>query len=127
MEILFTVCIFIFANFFDIFSGTGYLKFLFLNGRSDDIVITGGENISLSKIKTILFKHHDISDVYLDTEYDDQIGTIISAFVEVLNNNLNVHLTCCNWLNAFKPNNFELGSISISAKNCLASLDKSVL
>jgi len=53
-------------------------------------VITGGENISLSKIKTILFKHHDISDVYLDTEYDDQIGTIISAFVEVLNNNLNV-------------------------------------
>ena len=65
-------------------------QFLFLHGRSDDIVITGGENISLSKIKTILFKHCEISDIYLDTEYDDKIGTIISAFVEVSNNNLNV-------------------------------------
>ncbi len=65
-------------------------KFLFLKGRSDDIVITGGENISLSKIKYILFKHNDISDIHLDTKHDDNIGTNISAFIEVSTDNLDV-------------------------------------
>ena len=63
-------------------------NFLFLNGRCDDIVISGGENISLSKIKNILYKHDEISEVYLDTKYDDDFGTIISAFVEVSNDEL---------------------------------------
>jgi acyl-CoA synthetase (AMP-forming)/AMP-acid ligase II len=65
-------------------------NFLFLTGRCDDIVINGGENISLSNIKNILFKHKDISDVYLDTKYDDNIGTKISAFIEVSKDNLSV-------------------------------------
>lgn len=73
-------------------SDLGSIKnnFLFLQGRCDDIVIIGGENISLSKIKYILFKHHDISDVYLDAEYDDSFGTKINAFIEVSKNNLSV-------------------------------------
>ena len=53
-------------------------------------MINGGENISLSKIKNILFKHKDISDVYLDTKHDDDIGTKISAFIEVSKDNLSV-------------------------------------
>tara|TARA_B110000263_G_scaffold248927_1_gene265049 strand:- start:1104 stop:2459 length:1356 start_codon:yes stop_codon:yes gene_type:complete len=73
-------------------SDIGNMKknFLFLTGRCDDIVINGGENISLSKIKNILFKHKDISDVYLDTKYDDNIGTKISAFIEVSKDNLSI-------------------------------------
>jgi len=73
-------------------SDTGVMKknFLFLTGRCDDVVINGGENISLSKIKNILFKHKDISDVYLDTKHDDDIGTKISAFIEVSKDNLSV-------------------------------------
>ena len=65
-------------------------NFLFLNGRCDDIVISGGENISLSKIKNILYKHDEISEVYLDTKHDDNFGTLISAFIEVSNDNLGV-------------------------------------
>ena len=65
-------------------------NFLFLNGRCDDIVISGGENISLNKIKNILYKHDEISEVYLDTKHDDNFGTLISAFIEVSNDNLGV-------------------------------------
>ena len=65
-------------------------NFLFLNGRCDDIVISGGENISLSKIKNILYKHDEISEVYLDTKHDDNFGTLISAFIEVSNDSLGV-------------------------------------
>jgi len=57
-------------------------RFLFITGRSDDIVISRGENISLSNISNLLFQHDNIVDVYLDTEKDDY-GTVITAFVEV--------------------------------------------
>ena len=73
-------------------SDTGFIenRFLFLTGRCDDIVIKGGENISLSKIKNVLFKHKYITDVYMETENDDNIGTKIDVFIEVSKNNISV-------------------------------------
>tara|TARA_B100002052_G_scaffold55954_1_gene49129 strand:+ start:24 stop:1379 length:1356 start_codon:yes stop_codon:yes gene_type:complete len=69
---------------------TGYFKnhFLFLTGRSDDIVIKGGENISLSKIKNFLFQHQSIIDLYIETYQDDEIGTFIEVYIEVSDTNL---------------------------------------
>lgn len=66
----------------------GFLKkrFLFIEGRCDDIVISGGENVSLSNIKNLLFQHNNIIDVHLNAEKDDRYGTLITAFVEVSEN-----------------------------------------
>ena len=58
-------------------------RFLFIEGRSDDIVISSGEKISLSNIKNLLLQHDNVMDVYLDTEKDDRYGTIIRAFIEI--------------------------------------------
>ena len=71
-------------------SDTGYFKnnFLFLTGRSDDVVIKGGENISLSKIKNLLFQHQSIIDIYIETYQDDKIGTVIEVYVELSDANL---------------------------------------
>ena len=72
-------------------SDLGFKKnnFLFITGRCDDIVISKGENISLSHIKNILFQHRDIVDVYLETQQDDHYGTKITAFVQVATDDLN--------------------------------------
>ncbi len=66
-------------------SDVGYLKnrFLFIDGRSDDIVISGGENISLSQIKNILMKHSKIKNVHLSVDKDDLYGDKITAFIEL--------------------------------------------
>jgi len=74
-------------------SDIGFIKdkFLFLIGRCDDVVISGGENISLSQIKNVLFKHKNIVDVHLDTYEDDDYGTKITAFIEVTNNEVKPH------------------------------------
>ena len=71
-------------------SDTGYFKnkFLFLTGRSDDVVIKGGENISLSKIKNLLFQHQSIIDIYIETYQNDKIGTVIEVYVESSDTNL---------------------------------------
>ena len=58
-------------------------RFLFIKGRCDDIVISGGENISLSNIKSILFQHDSIVDAYLDVNQDDLYGSRITAFIQV--------------------------------------------
>ncbi len=66
-------------------SDMGYFKnrFLFINGRADDIVISGGENISLSQIKNILMNHPKIKNVHLSVDTDESHGAIITAFVEL--------------------------------------------
>ena len=72
-------------------SDLGYFKdrFLFIDGRSDDIVISGGENISLSQIKTILMNHQQIKNVHLVIEKDDAYGDKIIAYI-VLNDSISI-------------------------------------
>ena len=64
-------------------SDLGHFKnrFLFIDGRSDDIVISGGENISLSQIEHILINHPNIKNVHLAVERDDFYGDKIIAYI----------------------------------------------
>tara|TARA_B100002052_G_scaffold299180_2_gene336057 strand:+ start:12314 stop:13663 length:1350 start_codon:yes stop_codon:yes gene_type:complete len=62
-------------------------KYLFIEGRTDDIIISGGENISKTQIKNILIKNEKIKEVSLEILKDDLIGDKIIAYV-VVNNNL---------------------------------------
>jgi len=70
---------------------TGFLKkgFLFITGRTDDIIVSSGENVSLSYIKNILLNHEDIIDLYLTHEPDDHYGSKIIVYIELNNNRLN--------------------------------------
>ena len=71
----------------------GFFKrgFLFLEGRTDDIVISAGENISLSKLENTLINHPNIVDIYINTELDDSSDNKIIAYVKVDLESLNVN------------------------------------
>ena len=72
-------------------SDLGHFKnrFLFIDGRADDIIISGGENISLSHIKNTLLNHQKIKDVHLVVEKEDHYGDKIIAYI-VLNENISI-------------------------------------
>ena len=64
----------------------GYLDtdgYVFVSGRIKELIIKGGENISLSKIKNLLFEHKSVVDLYIETSQDDKIGTVIEIYIEL--------------------------------------------
>jgi 2-furoate---CoA ligase len=68
------------------FSGdTGYVDAdgdLFVTGRTDDMIITGGENVSPVEIERCLSEHQAISEVAVVGLPDERWGQIVAAFVK---------------------------------------------
>ena len=54
---------------------------LMVTGRLDDIIITGGENVSASEIEIILLQHPAITDVAVVALPDDEWGQIPGALI----------------------------------------------
>lgn len=64
---------------------TGYLdadRDLFVTGRVDDMIITGGENVSPVEIESCLSLHPAVSEVAVVGLPDERWGKIIAAFVK---------------------------------------------
>jgi long-chain acyl-CoA synthetase len=62
----------------------GYLDgegFLFLEGRADDVIVRGGENISPGEVEDVLLTHPDILDAAVVAVPDDYWGEAIGAVV----------------------------------------------
>lgn len=62
----------------------GYLDedgYLFLEGRLDDIVVRGGENMSPGEIEDVLLRHEAIEDAAVIGAPDDEWGEKLVAFV----------------------------------------------
>ena len=57
--------------------------FIFVEGRSDDTIIRGGENIAPSEIESVLTEHEWVADVAVAGIPDDEWGQRIGAFVVV--------------------------------------------
>jgi fatty-acyl-CoA synthase len=55
--------------------------YLFVDGRLDDVIVRGGENISPGEIEDILRDHADVADVAVLGLPDDQWGEKIAAVV----------------------------------------------
>lgn len=55
--------------------------FLFINGRSDDTIIRGGENIAPAELEDVLVEHPQVSDVAVVGVPDPEWGQIIVAVV----------------------------------------------
>ncbi len=55
--------------------------YLFLDGRADDVIVRGGENISPGEIEAVLADHPDVRDVAVVAVPDDQWGEAVAAVV----------------------------------------------
>lgn len=58
--------------------GEGYL---FLDGRADDVIVRGGENISPGEIEDVLLTHDAVKDVAIVAIADEQWGEAVGAAV----------------------------------------------
>jgi 2-furoate---CoA ligase len=64
---------------------TGYLDFegdLFVTGRVDDMIISGGENVSPGEIESVLSLHPAVAEVAVAGLPDERWGQRITAFVK---------------------------------------------
>ncbi|MCL3817737.1 AMP-binding protein [Aeromicrobium wangtongii] len=57
---------------------------LFVSGRDDDMIISGGENVFPRELEDALIEHPDVSDVVVTGIPDERFGQVLAAYV-VLN------------------------------------------
>jgi 2-furoate---CoA ligase len=55
---------------------------LFVTGRVDDMIITGGENVSPAEIESCLSLHPAVSEVAVVGLADERLGKVVTAFVK---------------------------------------------
>ena len=63
---------------------TGYLDdagYLYLEGRADDVIVRGGENISPGEIENLLLTRHDLVDAAVVGIPSDQWGEAVAAAI----------------------------------------------
>ncbi|MFI5426984.1 AMP-binding protein [Aeromicrobium sp. UC242_57] len=56
---------------------------LFVSGRDDDMIISGGENVFPRELEDALIDHPDVSDVVVQGVADDAFGQALAAYVVV--------------------------------------------
>ena len=54
---------------------------LFVEGRDDDMIVSGGENVFPSEVEELLHAHPAIVDVVVTGVADDEFGQVLAAFV----------------------------------------------
>jgi acyl-coenzyme A synthetase/AMP-(fatty) acid ligase len=57
--------------------------YLFIDGRTDDVIIRGGENIAPAEIEDVLLRHPDVAEAAVIGQSDEDTGQAICAFVTV--------------------------------------------
>ena len=55
--------------------------YLFIDGRADDVIVRGGENISPGEIEDVLLQHPDVADVAVAAMPDEEWGEGVGAAV----------------------------------------------
>ena len=54
---------------------------LFVTGRADDMIVSGGENVFPLEVEEVLLAHDDVVDVMVVGVADDEFGQRLAAFV----------------------------------------------
>jgi fatty-acyl-CoA synthase len=60
------------------FDATGLL---FVDGRDDDMIISGGENVFPSEVEDVIASHPDVDEVAVIGVADEEFGQRLKAFV----------------------------------------------
>jgi acyl-CoA synthetase (AMP-forming)/AMP-acid ligase II len=60
------------------FDGAGRL---FVDGRDDDMIVSGGENVFPAEVEDLLMKHSDVSDAAVFGVHDEKFGQRLKAVV----------------------------------------------
>ena len=60
--------------------------YYFLLGRTDDMVVSGGENVYPIEVEQVLITHHEIEDVAVIGVMDEQFGQRLKAFILPIKN-----------------------------------------
>ncbi len=55
--------------------------YLFVDGRLDDVVVRGGENISPGEVEDVLIQHPAVADAAVVGVADDEWGQVLAAVV----------------------------------------------
>ena len=92
---------------------TGYFDAdgdLFVTGRVDDMIITGGENVSPVEIESCLSLHPAVSEVAVVGLADERWGKIVAAFVKrravVMPDDLDQHCRASGLANFKRPRRY---------------------
>ena len=56
---------------------------LFIDGREDDMIVSGGENVFPGEVEEALARHPDVADVAVLGVADEQFGQRLKAYVVV--------------------------------------------
>ncbi|MFG1790128.1 AMP-binding protein [Nocardia sp. NPDC049149] len=54
---------------------------LFIDGRDDDMIVSGGENVFPGEVEELLYAHPDIAEAAIVAVPDDEFGQRLAAFV----------------------------------------------
>nr|WP_040815739.1 AMP-binding protein [Nocardia concava] len=54
---------------------------LFIDGRDDDMIVSGGENVFPGEVEELLYAHPDIAEAAIIAVPDDEFGQRLAAFV----------------------------------------------
>jgi 2-furoate---CoA ligase len=83
---------------------------LYVTGRVDDMIITGGENVSPVEIESCLSLHPDVSEVAVVGLPDERWGRIVTAFIkrraEIGEVDLDVHCQVSGLANFKRPRRY---------------------
>jgi fatty-acyl-CoA synthase len=66
------------------FGDLGYVDddgYLYVTGRADDMIVSGGENVYPSEVEAVLDEHPDIADAAVVGADDEEYGEVLHAFV----------------------------------------------
>lgn len=84
---------------------------LFVTGRVDDLIITGGENVSPAEIENMLSLHPAVEEVVVVGMPDEQWGKIIAAFIkpraEVSESDLDAHCIASGLAKFKRPRRYQ--------------------
>jgi len=83
---------------------------LFVTGRVDDMIITGGENVSPAEIESVLSLHPAVVEVAVVGLPDEKWGEIVTAFIErsepIDSDALDAHCKSSNLANFKRPRSY---------------------
>lgn len=72
--------------------------YYFLLGRTDDMVVSGGENVYPIEVEQVLITHHAIEDVAVIGVMDEQFGQRLKAFILPIKNATITNEEITTWL-----------------------------